>query len=224
MSVENHDLTQVGAYAMGLLDDEQARAVEEHLASCESCRREHEELRRMTELLDELPPEAFLEGPPENDLVLRRAVREIRDERGRRLLRRRLTVGLLAAAAVVVFAFGGLAIGRATAPAPTPALAAGTVAMDGTGASGVTMHASVSPAADWVRVAVTVKGIPPGEHCRVYVIRHDGTREIAGSWLTGPASESRGVTLDGAADVAVGDVAGIEVANTSGRSFVSAVT
>jgi anti-sigma factor RsiW len=69
-----HAPEELGAHVLGLLDPTQSRAVEEHLAGCPACRREWEELRGMVNLLDDVPPEAFLDGPPDADLMLRRTL------------------------------------------------------------------------------------------------------------------------------------------------------
>ena len=53
----------VAAYAAGLLDRREARAFEEHLAGCESCRREHRELGSLGAVLD-LMPDHLPEPPP----------------------------------------------------------------------------------------------------------------------------------------------------------------
>jgi anti-sigma factor RsiW len=218
---DRHDPIDLSARALGLLDETQARAVDEHLAGCASCRREWEELRAMTDLLDELPPEAFLEGEPANDMVLQRTLRQVRTESGTRRRRRRL---LVAAAAVVVVAAalgGGVAVGRAMAPPVTSTLATpGAVTLTGTGPTGAAMQATVTPAADWVRLTATVSGVPKGERCKVYVIARNGTREVAGSWVVSERAEARGVTLDGSAAIALGDVAAVSVENDAGEEYV----
>jgi anti-sigma factor RsiW len=84
-----HNPEELGAHALGLLDPAQSRAVEEHLAGCPACRREWEELRGMVDLLDDVPPEAFLDGPPDADFMLQRTVRQIRAEAAARRGRRR---------------------------------------------------------------------------------------------------------------------------------------
>ena len=124
--MSEHDQTSLGAYVLGGLEPDEVREVEEHLAGCAECRAELVELEEMKEFLGEVPPEAFLDGPPtDGDLMLQRTLREVRavsapsepvpaapavaKKRGR---------WLAVAAAVVVVAGaigGGVLIGRQTA-------------------------------------------------------------------------------------------------------------
>jgi hypothetical protein len=217
-----HDRAELAARVLGLLDDAAARAVDAHLARCTPCRREWEELREMTDVLGEVPPEAALDGPPDGDLVLQRALRQVRTEARATRRWRRARVAVAAAAAVAVVLGGGLVAGRATAPesavvAQTP----GTVTLQGVGEPGVRMTADVVPAAGWVRLVATVQGIPAGERCRLVVITRDGGREIAGSWVVPPAGPAEGTTLGGSAAVSPEDVAGVVVENEQGREFVA---
>jgi anti-sigma factor RsiW len=217
-----HDPIELGALALGLLTPEQIRAARQHLTGCAMCRREYEELTEMTGVLGELPPEAFLDGPPDGDLVLQRTLRQIRAETGAH--RRRKVLGMVAAAAVVVAAIagGGVAIGRASVPlVPPPGTSAGAVVLAGSGADGVTMRATLGPAASWVRLTASVAGIPAGQRCRILVVARDGSQEVAGSWVVSGAPG--GVTLDGSAAVALPDVAAISVQNEAGKEFVRAV-
>ena len=222
---QEHDPAELGALALGLLDPDRTRAVEQHLATCAGCRRDLEDLTAVTDLLGEVPPEALLEGPPDGDLVLRRTLRQIRTEAGaerRRLLWTRVAG---AAAAVAVLTAGGVALGRSTGAEPivvaAPAApAAGGVTLQGDGTDGVRMAAVVSPAAGWVRVAATVHGIPAGERCHLLVLTRDGRTEVAASWLTSAKGETDGTQVDGAAIVAPDQVAGVAVENETGRRFV----
>ncbi|MFC4947584.1 zf-HC2 domain-containing protein [Pseudonocardia sp. GCM10023141] len=221
-----HDRVDLGAHALGLLDADAARAVEEHVASCPSCRAEWEDLHAMSVLLDDVPPEAFLDGPPDSDLVLARTLRQMRSERASS--RRRRLLGIAAAAVVVAGALlgGGVAVGRATAPPvavalpPAAPLPAGTLTLVGNGVEGTSMQATVAPARNWVRVVANVRGVPAGEHCRIIVVAKDGTRETAGSWIVPVTAETNGVTLNGSAAVAVGDVAAVVVENTEGTEYL----
>jgi hypothetical protein len=216
-----HDPVELGALALGLLPPEQAEAARRHVTGCAMCRREYEELREMTGVLGELPPEAFLDGPPDGDLVLQRTLRQIRAEAGAR--RRRRLLGVVAAAAVVVAvaAGGGVAIGRASVPlVPPPGSAVGALVLTGSGAGGTAMRATLGPAGNWVRLTASVTGIPPGERCRIVVVARNGSREIAGSWVV---SGTPGASVDGSAAVALPEVAAVIVQNEAGHEFVRAV-
>ncbi len=119
-----HDPEELGAHVLGLLDPAQSRAVEEHLAGCPECRREWEELFEMVDLLDDVPPEAFLDGPPDGgDLLLQRTLRQVREEAGAR--RRRRALALVGAAAVALAAVLGGWCRRSAAP-PRPGRGRGT--------------------------------------------------------------------------------------------------
>jgi anti-sigma factor RsiW len=220
-----HDIPDLGAYALGALDPAGAAAVERHLAGCPRCRAEVAELRVAGAALDELPPEAFLDGPPPGgDLLLARTLRQVRAESGAGTRRRRLAVGAVAAALIVVVGGAGVLAGRVTAPdapiaaPPVPTQGAVTASADqGT----VRMASTLTPAKGWVRVSVNVVGIPAGERCRLIVVAQDGSRHQAGSWLVSEKSVTEGTRLDGSALVAPDQVRAIEVENESGQTFVS---
>jgi hypothetical protein len=213
-----HDPVELGALALGLLPPEQATAALRHVDACAMCRREYEELREMTGVLGELPPEAFLDGPPDGDLVLQRTLRQMRDETGVRRRRRLLRSVVAAAVVVAAVAGGGVAIGRASVPlVPPPGTSVGGVVLMGTGADGVTMRTTLGPTGSWVRLTASVSGIRPGERCRIVVVARNGTREIAGSWVV---SATPGGSVDGSAAVALPDVAAVVVQNEAGHEFV----
>ncbi len=117
--MSEHERTQLGAYALGALEPHEARELDEHLATCPECRAELAELEEMKQFLGEVPPEAFLDGPPEDgDLLLQRTLREVRETTP---VRKKRTPWLLLAAAVVVVAGalgGGVLIGRQTVGEP----------------------------------------------------------------------------------------------------------
>jgi Putative zinc-finger len=225
---QEHDPGELGALALGLLDPERARVVEQHLATCASCRRDLEDLTAVTQMLGEVPPEALLEGPPDGDLVLQRTLRQIRAEAAADRRRRMVARVASAAAVVALLLAGGVTLGRATSPAPvviaTAAPHDAATTLRGTGPAGVAMAAAITPAAGWVRVAVNVRGIPPGERCSVLVLGRDGSRAVAASWLTTPKGQSDGIEIDGAAIVAPDQVAGVAVEDDSGNQYVTLKT
>ena len=221
--MSEHETDLLGAYVLGVLDRGEQATVRAHLDGCGPCRREVEDLREMEAVLGELPPEAFLDGPPpDGDILLRNTLREVRRISTRQTWRNRALVAAAAVVAVVVALGAGAVLGRDTA-GPTPVAVAPAVPGSRTGngidvETGVSMSATVRPAAGWVRVSATVTGVPAGEQCRLVVIAHDGSREPAGSWLASPSGST---TLDGAALMAPADVAAVQAETYAGQILVA---
>lgn len=217
----------LGAYVLGVLDRQEQDGVRAHLDDCASCRREVDDLREMEAALGEIPPEAFLDGPPpDGDLLLQRTLRQVREE-NRDRNRQRRTVWIAAAVVAGLLALaGGLIAGRLTTPdaqltatpsataSTSPGTRVGSAADAGTGAA---MSVTVRPAAGWVRVRAEVSGAAPGEQCRLVVLGRDGTREPAGSWLTSADT----AVVDGAALMDPAVVAGVQAETYAGQILVS---
>src|SRR5690242_21121127 len=99
--MSEHDRDLLGAYALGVLDPDEITAIDQHVASCPACREDLADLVEMKDSLGEVPPEAFLDGPPEGgDLLLQRTLREVRRDKAQ-AGRQRL---VLAAAGIVALA------------------------------------------------------------------------------------------------------------------------
>src|SRR5262249_20335226 len=158
---------------------------------CATCRLELVELEAVRDVLDDVPPEALLHGPPDADLVLQRTLRRVRAERVAGVRQQRSLV-VAAALGVLAGAVGGrVAIGRGTSgpaiqSAPQPPAATTPAAVPGARVgstvnpkTNVRLTASLIPAAGWVRVNASVHGIAAGENCRLLVVGRDGKREIA---------------------------------------------
>jgi hypothetical protein len=242
-----HDHELLGAYALGVLDPGQTRAVHQHLASCSDCRRELSGLARMESALAEVPAEAFLDGPPDGgDLVLRRTLRAVRDDNARA---RRQRTALVAAGLVLVAsvaAGAGIATGahdgagagiaaegsvgaeeNAGARAgsgvnPTPPTPDVRVASTTDPTTGATIRTAVTPAAGWVRVHADVQGIKAGKRCQLVVVARGGGPVVAGSWLVSANGEIDGTSLDGSALVAADSIAAVEVVTFDNEKLVSA--
>ncbi|MGW3242237.1 anti-sigma factor family protein [Streptomyces sp. NPDC001070] len=226
---QRHDNEALTAYVLGALNEEEVRAVDEHVASCDPCRAELDELRTMEQALGEVPPEAFLDGPPGGgDLLLQRTLRQVRAERAGARRRRWAAAGLAAAAVAATLFYGGVLTGEhrgdpavrppvaASAPGPSRAASATDPA------TGARLAVRLTPATEWVRLKAAVSGIPAGEHCLLVVVARDGSRQIAGSWVVSAAGEGRGVSLDGSAAMSPGDVAAVVVENAAGKRYVTA--
>jgi hypothetical protein len=229
---KTHDHAQLGAYTLGVLPPDEVRAVDRHLETCADCRHELADLEAMRDLLGEVPPEAFLDGPPEGgDLLLQRTLRQVRADRASG---GRMRV-LLVAAGVVAFAVVtmgvGVLVGRQTAPTvgaqpppPSATATAGPTPSTVTGkdpSTGATMTVSLTPAAGWVRVHAKVGGVPAGTQCVLQVVPVNGSPVTAGSWLVSAKGATDGTLLDGSALVAPDAVAAVRVVTVQGEKLIS---
>lgn len=234
MTAPEHDKALVGAYVLGVLSPEEINSTEAHLESCPECRRELDELRLLHEELGEVPPEAFLDGPPDGgDLLLQRTLREVRGITSRQ----RVWGGSLAAAglvAVVALSIGaGVFVGQQTSPGSPGGVAASTAPPLPSGTkhsanvdpvSGAHLAATVIPANGWIKLQVQASGIAPGQRCKLFVNSKSGVQEQFGGWLvsSNAAQAGKGITLDGTALMSINDVASVSVVNDQGQVLVNA--
>ncbi|MGH3901896.1 MAG: zf-HC2 domain-containing protein [Pseudonocardiaceae bacterium] len=236
MSSVEHDHESLGAYALDALDPDEARAVNAHLAGCADCRREVAELTELRGMLDSVPQEAFLDGPPDDgELVLQRTLRQIRTEQGGQPRRARFP----AAAGVVLIAVAavgaGVLLGRQTAPggeaqSPQTQSPQSSVVQAPPGTrnsevtnpvSGASMAVSVTSLTGWVRVHAVVRGVPAGKQCQLLVVSRDGDEVVAGSWLASGKDVRDGTVLDGTALVDPQQVSSVDVVTIDGEELVS---
>jgi predicted anti-sigma-YlaC factor YlaD len=233
MTDGHHPVDSLGAYVLGALEDDETHEVENHLADCADCRAQVAGFAELRAELDEVPPEALLDGPPDSgDLLLQRSLRQVRRERRVGLRTRGLLTSAGIVVAVAVALGGGLALAEAnestgpvTAEPPVADLPEQALSsmMHLHGANdGVVLTVTVMPADGWVRVTAWVAGIPVGQKCRLVVVSRSGRAEVAGSWLAPRQAVSEGMTLDGAALVAANQVRSVEVQDFAGHTFVSA--
>jgi hypothetical protein len=230
VSTEHGQEPLLGAYVLGILDHREQRDVENHVAACVPCRTELTEIRAMEEMLGTVPPEAFLEGPPEDgELLLQRTLRQARQEDARAARRTPWTVGLTAAASAAVLFIGGYLTastgsqtGRQAAGPTTQSSRSGKImtASATDPSTGARASVRLTPKAGWVQLSAQVVGIPQGEHCRLVVVTRDGTRETAGSWVVPPSVNGKVVQLDGSAAVDPLAVAAVLVENAAGKGYV----
>jgi anti-sigma factor RsiW len=225
--MSEHDRTQLGAYALGALEPAEAAAVDEHLATCAECRAELAELIEMKEFLGEVPPEAFLEGPPEGgDLLLQRTLREAREPQVQAPPPKRRSRWLMVAAAVVVVAGalgGGVVLGRSIAPdADTPVVAGSKQVTTSDTTTGATMAATVEPRAGWSWVRVQVSGLKAGDQCEMVITDKSGATWVAGSWLVSEKAAKSGSTFGGGVLVPPDQVRSVEIRTVQGKHVVTA--
>ena len=227
--MSDHDQSQLGPYVLGALGPDEARAVEQHLAGCAECRRELAELEETTDFLGEVPPEAFLDGPPDDgDLVLQRTLRAARAgdamPAADQPSQRRRWMPAAAAAVVIAAALGGgVLIGQRTAdPGVSESPVAGSKVAKGTdGTTGATMATTLEPREGWSWVSVQVTGLKAGAECELVVTDKNGKTYVAGSWLVSEKAAREGSRFGGGVLVPVGEVASVEVRTAEGEHVVT---
>ncbi|HZX02485.1 zf-HC2 domain-containing protein [Kribbella sp.] len=228
--MSEHDRTQLGAYALGALEPAEAAEVEAHLATCAECQDELAELTELKNLLGEVPPEAFLDGPPENgELMLQRTLREARAMPPVELpaptpVKRRSPWLLIAAAAVVVAGAlgGGVAIGRSSTPSSDQTVAGSRQVTTVDTNTGARMATTVEPRTGWSWVQVHVSGLKAGDQCEMVVTDKAGYSWVAGSWLVSEKAAKNGSTFGGGVLVPLDQVHTVEIRTVQGQHVVTA--
>ncbi|MFI0444825.1 anti-sigma factor family protein [Actinomadura sp. 6N118] len=182
--VEHSD---VGAYALGLLEEDDRRAFEEHLAGCEQCRRELAEFGGMGELLtgleDYKDAATALDEPPGEVIDLLRRRRRT-DRRGTYVIGAAAAAALIATGATV----GAVLTGPETGDghdrhSPAQALVvAGErhAATDArTGARGLV---GLEGKGWGTHVGLELKGVKGPLRCHLEAVSRTGARSVVTGW------------------------------------------
>jgi hypothetical protein len=227
----DHDQSQLGPYVLGVLDPGDVREVEEHLSGCADCRQQLAELEEMKAALGEVPPEAFLDGPPtDGDLLLQRTLRASRglaeptvapvtEPKRPRLLLVAASIAVIAASALG----GGVLIGRQTVDqVAVEAPVAGSQQANATdSATGATMATTVEPREGWSWIKVKLTGLEAGAECEVIVTDENGEAHVAGSWVVSEEAARKGSRFAGGVLVPIDQVASVEVKTAQGEHVVT---
>ncbi|HEY8480030.1 MAG TPA: zf-HC2 domain-containing protein [Spirillospora sp.] len=189
--------TDVGAYALGLLEEEDRRAFEAHLRGCGRCRAELDEIAGTANLLSELGGDADLagaapeRGPAGADAPPAPVIDMMRRRRGRdrRFRRRAYAIGGAAAAAMLAVGIGvGTVLGGTVlgddedAPEPPPAAVTGErfqATNPSTGASGTVGLVDKG----WgTQVSLELRGIKGPLRCHLEAVSATGERSVVAGW------------------------------------------
>jgi hypothetical protein len=227
MSVEPvNEHIDVGAYALGLLEQADRQAFEEHLATCPACAAELAELSGMKDLLTGLDPvPSATEETSEAevvDLVRRHAA-------GRRR-RARWRVTLSAAAAVVLLA-GGVAIGLASASRPAPPAHGKVVSHSATNhVTHVRGRVSLAAKTWGTMITLDLFGVAGPLDCQIVVVSRSGEHQVLGSWLVPPHAHfglpghPNPLVIEGPSGIKINDLSRVDINVVKGSTLVSIPT
>jgi hypothetical protein len=206
--------TDVGAYALGLLEAADRQAFEEHLAGCPACAAELAELSGMKGLLTGIDPVGAPAGEPAEadvvDLVRRRAAAQ------RRYTRRQV---LLGAAAGVALLAGGVGVGLAVAGQPTSPTNTNIGKTFSTVDAQTGVHGKVNlvPKPFGTQVTVDLTKIQGPLECQFIAVSRTGQRFQIGTWFLPPhvkfgsPSHPQHLLLKGWTTIKPGDLSQIDV-------------
>ena len=220
--------TDVGAYSMGLLEEQDKRAFEEHLAGCPACAAELAELSPMAALFKGIelngmePAGEEPDGAKVTDLIRRRAARQRH--------RRRWQVALGAAAGIVLIG-GGIGLGIAAAPEHAGTLAP-ALALTGQ------LHSATDPgtgvagtvglvAKAWgTQVTLDLSKVRGPAECELIAVSRTGQRRVVMGWLVaapgdGVPGHPAHLVIRGATSIPRNDLARVDVDVVNGRTLVS---
>jgi len=221
----------IGAYLLGALEPGEVLEVQQHLTGCADCQREYLDLTEVLPALAALPRELTDAEPytDADDLVLRRALRQIEKEERRARHRPWLRAAGVAAAAVLVGTLVGMAVltPPSSAPGPTQAVQDSSASVSavrtvsGTNAATqVDLIATLSPDGTGTRVLAQLSGARPGMTCRLVVTARSSQQLTAGSARV--AAPPASTWLAGTVSLPVDQVSELRVLNSKGQVLVTA--
>lgn len=212
-SLERH--RDVGAYALGVLDEAEAFRFEDHLMECPSCTAHVSEFRpaaRQLLLYRQATPRSVHPFATPGPRLLERLLDEVSAKhRGRRRTR------LYAVAAAVVFAVGG----------PTVAVLSGhgtsssTTAMSGTDPdTGVWAELTTQDRVWGSQIDVKVKDTSGPRPCRLVAVGKDGSEQTVTSWMM-PGDDGGATNVQGGAALQAREIDRYEVRTEDGRHLIT---
>ncbi|WP_405885443.1 zf-HC2 domain-containing protein [Streptomyces sp. NBC_01136] len=212
-SLERHH--DVGAYALGVLDEAEAFRFEDHLMECPQCAAHVSEFRpaaRQLMLYRRSTPRFVHPFAAPGPRLMDKLLGEVatRHRAGRRRW-------LYAVAAAVVLAAGGPAIAMVTSngsgsqPKPFAATDAQT---------GVWAQVTTEDRVWGSQVNVRVKDAGGPRPCQLVAVGKDGSEQTVTSWMV-PAHNGEATTLQGGAALKSGEISRFEVRTTDGKHLVT---
>jgi hypothetical protein len=213
----------LGAYLLGALDPEEAKAVEAHVGTCAECRAEIEQLEVLPALLDAVPAaraDALAKEPVALKDEQTPPVLLARVRARRRSLRLRWAGVLAGAAAASLVA--GIALGpvvtTAAHPEPTPTTtAAATYTL--AAADGTHVDLALVRKGWGTELDLACHGMPSSGVFSVWVVTSAGEEERAASWSS--TGYSGKAILTGATSYQLASIRSIQIRDDTQRTLAS---
>ncbi len=212
----------VGAYALGVLDDSDMAAFERHLAGCETCAARLAEFGTLVPVLAELG-RAGIPEPPDGAL-LDRLLAQVAEQR--RVGRRRRRLAAVAAAALI--AAGPTAALLATEESHPPAAVQAATVRHSASDRGTGVSATVGlTAKQWgTQIDLKLSDIEGPRTCSLIAVGKQGQRETVANWTVpkeGYDADGRpkAFRVSGATAMRLTDISRFDVVTTQGQRLVS---
>jgi hypothetical protein len=218
MTAISSEHTDVGAYALGLLEDQDRAAFEAHLETCDACRAELESLSPVGVLLRGMEPVQLADDvSPPVDLLQRRAAVS---------RRRRSTLLIVSAAACVALLGGGIALGLASAPNQTQSALTGQVHSASNPANGAAGIVGLVAKGWGTQVQLDLAGVKGPLECQLIAISKSGERRTVTGWFVpapgdGVPGHPAHLLVQGGTSIALGNLARFEVTVASGQVLLT---
>jgi predicted anti-sigma-YlaC factor YlaD len=218
--------TDVGAYSMGLLEERDRQAFEDHLAGCPACAAELAELSPMAALFRGVEPVGAVAEEPAGAQVTELIQRRVRQQRQRR----RWQVALGAAAGIVLIG-GGVGTGIAAAPrhngtAPPPAVALGQARSATDPVTGVAGTVHLVAKAWGTQVTLDLSRVHGPVECQLVAVSKAGEVRVVMGWLVpapgdGVPGHPAHLVIQGGTSIPRADLARVDVDVVNGRTLVT---
>ncbi|MEV4355850.1 anti-sigma factor family protein [Nonomuraea sp. NPDC004186] len=227
--------TDVGAYALGLLEEDDRHAFEAHLLGCAPCRAELSDLSGMASVLSGIGPVEDY-GAPSPEPVIDLLQRKKRTDRKTR--RGTFVIGMAAAVTLVA---GGLTVGTQLSVGDVPPMAAqghgshmgpaeqffadGTP-IEGKGVDGVTGGLVVESKAWGTHAALKLAGVKGPLECELVSVGKSGERRVMTGWSVPPAGygvpgSPDPLYMHGGSATPLKDIDHFEVVTSAGKKLLT---